>query len=100
MLISETRKTPSPPVERVERRLPDGRWVDARAYQEALAKLSDEDALTTAQADADGAGAAGDALTIRIYLADCVLGPRLVVLERVGGRIGRHQQSDAVAPDD
>ena len=48
---------PSSPVERVERRLPDGRWVDARAYQDALAKLSDEDALTTAQADADGADA-------------------------------------------
>ena len=40
---------PSPPVERVERRLPDGRWVDARAYQDALANLSDEDALTTAE---------------------------------------------------
>jgi SEC-C motif len=67
-------RIPSPPVERVERRLPDGRWVDARAYREALAKVSDEDALTTAQADADadGADAAADALTIRIYLADWV----------------------------
>src|SRR5450631_2530264 len=63
---------PSPPVERVDRRLPDGQWVDAHKYQEALAKLSDEDALTTAQADADGAAAAGGAFTIRIFLADWV----------------------------
>jgi hypothetical protein len=65
-------RIPSPPVERVERRLPDGRWVDARAYQEALAKLSDEDALTTAQVDAAGADVAGGAFTVRIYLADWV----------------------------
>ena len=60
---------PGSPVERVERRLPDGRWVDAHAYQDALTKLSDEDALTTAQADADGPGGA---FTIRIYLAGWV----------------------------
>ncbi len=61
---------PGSPVERVERRLPDGRWVDAHAYQDALTKLSDDDALATAQADADGA--AREAFTIRIYLADWV----------------------------
>jgi hypothetical protein len=38
---------PRSPVERVERRLPDGRWVDAHAYQDALANLSNDDALTT-----------------------------------------------------
>jgi hypothetical protein len=65
-------RIPSPPVERVERRLPDGRWVDARAYQDALAQLSDEDALTTAQADAQSADAGRGAVTIRIYLADWV----------------------------
>jgi hypothetical protein len=63
---------PISPVERVERRLPDGRWVDAHSYQDALANLSNEDAITISQADADGAGAAGDAFTIRIYLADWV----------------------------
>ena len=60
---------PRSPVERVERRLPDGRWVGTRAYQDALAELSDEDALTTAQADAD---ARRGALTLRIYLAGWV----------------------------
>ena len=60
---------PRTPIERVERRLPDGRWVRARAYQDALAELSDEHALTTAQADAD---AGSGALTIRIYLAGWV----------------------------
>jgi len=63
-------RDPQAPVERVERRLPDGRWVDAHEYQDALANLSNEDALANAQADADGAGAAGDTFTIRIYLAD------------------------------
>jgi hypothetical protein len=60
---------PGSPVERVERRLSDGRWVDARAYQDALAELSDADALASAQADGDGADAAPGALTIRVYLA-------------------------------
>ena len=63
---------PGSPVERVERRLPDGRWVDARAYEDALINLSNEDALTTARADADGADAGRPAHTIRIYLADWV----------------------------
>jgi hypothetical protein len=63
---------PRSPVERVERRLPDGRWVDARAYGGALAELSDEDVLRTAQADGDGADAESGPLTIRIYLADWV----------------------------
>jgi hypothetical protein len=63
---------PRSPVERVERRLPDGRWVDARAYRDALAMLSDENVLTTAQADGQGADARGGPLTIRIYLADWV----------------------------
>lgn len=63
---------PASPIDRVERRLPDGRWVDAHAYQEALAILSDEDALTTAEADVDGADAARGAFTIRIYLAGWV----------------------------
>jgi hypothetical protein len=65
-------RIPSRPVERVERRLPDGRWVDAHEYEDAIANLSDEDALTTAQADADDADAGGGAFTIRIYLADWV----------------------------
>jgi hypothetical protein len=60
---------PGSPVDRVERRLPDGRWVDARAYQDALAELSDEDALGSAEAGGDGADAAPGALTIRVYLA-------------------------------
>jgi len=63
---------PRSPVERVERRLPDGRWVHAHAYQDALTKLSDEHALRTAQADRDIADGAPGALTIRIYLADWV----------------------------
>jgi hypothetical protein len=65
---------PGSPVERVERRLPDGRWVDARAYQDALAEMSDEETLATAQADCDGADAGRGAVTIRIYLADWVRG--------------------------
>jgi hypothetical protein len=63
---------PSSPVQRVERRLPDGRWVDARAYRDALAELCDDDAVITAQADGDDADAASGALTIRVYLADWV----------------------------
>jgi hypothetical protein len=61
---------PRSSVERVERRLPDGRWVDAHAYGDALAELSGEDALTTALGD--GADAGSGPLTIRIYLADWV----------------------------
>ena len=63
---------PGSPVERVQRRLPDGRWVDARAYRDALSGLSDEDVRGTAQDDADSADAGGGALTIRVYLADWV----------------------------
>jgi hypothetical protein len=63
---------PSSPVEHVERRIPDGRWVDARTYRDALAELSDDDAVATAQTDGGGADAMPGVLTIRIYLADWV----------------------------
>jgi hypothetical protein len=63
---------PCSPVQRVERRLADGRWVDARAYRDALAELCDDDAVIIAGADGDDADAASGALTIRIYLADWV----------------------------
>jgi hypothetical protein len=67
---------PTSPVEHVQRRLPDGRWVSSRAYESALAGLSDEDALATAQADVDGdsADAGSGTVTIRVYLADWVRG--------------------------
>ena len=62
---------PRSPVERIERRLPNGRWAGQAVYARALSELPDEDALHTAQADAgpssdrDRGGA-----TVRIYLAD------------------------------
>jgi len=61
---------PGAPIERVERRLPDGRWVAAGEYAGALAGLSELEAIVTAQDDVD-AGSEGEA-TIRIYLAEWV----------------------------
>ena len=60
---------PRSPVDRVERRLPDGRWVKQASYAQALSELSDEHALQTAQADASAGEAEGGG-TIRIYLAE------------------------------
>jgi hypothetical protein len=62
---------PRAPIERVERRLPDGRWVDQADYAAALAELSTAEAIATAQADVEtDAGDAG--ATIRIHLAPWV----------------------------
>lgn len=61
---------PSGPIERIERRLPDGRWVSQAQYAQALARLSDEEAIATAQDDVDTDGDQG--ATIRIYLAGWV----------------------------
>jgi hypothetical protein len=62
---------PGPPIERVERRLPDGRWVGQAEYAAALADLSDDQSVDTATADLDASG--GDVgATIRIYLAEWV----------------------------
>lgn len=63
---------PCSPVARVERRLPDGRWVEQARYLQALPEISDADALETAHADADPGDAHGRAMTVRIYLADWV----------------------------
>ena len=57
------------PVQRVERRLPDGRWVTAQDYQAALENLSTLDAHATVNADTPQAS---DGFTIRIHLADWV----------------------------
>jgi hypothetical protein len=65
---------PCSPVERVERRLPDGCWVKQADYARALAGLLDQDALRTARADGDSSDAEGEGATIRIYLADWVCG--------------------------
>jgi hypothetical protein len=62
---------PCSPVDRVERRLPDGRWVARAEYQHALTELADRDAITTADADKGGSVDAGGG-TIRIYLAQWV----------------------------
>ena len=59
---------PSTPVERVDRRLPDGRWVAQADYEQALQELSDDEALATAQADRDAVDPHAGG-TIRIYLA-------------------------------
>lgn len=64
-------EVPGGPVERVERRLPDGRWVDQGEYADALAQLSGEEAVAIAQADVD-AGEGDEGATIRIYLAEWV----------------------------
>ena len=63
---------PSTPVERVERRLPDGRWVAQADYEQALEELSDDEALATAQADRDAVVPHAGGGTIRIYLAEWV----------------------------
>ena len=60
---------PRSPVDRVERRLPDGRCVEQASYVQALSELSDEHALWTADADASASEAAGVG-TMRIYLAE------------------------------
>jgi hypothetical protein len=65
---------PASPVDRVERRLPDGRWLGHAQYAKALTALSDEEALMTAEADSGSSHADPDATTIRIYLADWVRG--------------------------
>jgi hypothetical protein len=65
---------PASPVDRVERRLPDGHWVEHAQYAKALTALSDEEALMTAEADSGSSHADPDATTIRIYLADWVRG--------------------------
>lgn len=57
---------PASPVERVERRLPDGRWVDQREYEQALQALCDEQALSVAAADRDSEPGVA---TVRIHLA-------------------------------
>jgi len=62
---------PGGPIDRVERRLPDGRWVGQAEYAEALAELSGEEAIVTAQADVDVDVDVREA-TIRIYLAEWV----------------------------
>jgi len=62
---------PGAPIDRVERRLPDGRWVAAGEYAGALAELSKEYAMAIAQDDVDAGGEEGEA-TIRIYLAEWV----------------------------
>lgn len=61
---------PGAPIERVERRLPDGRWVDAGEYAIALAELFERAAIDVAQAELDGEGDEG--ATIRIWLAEWV----------------------------
>ena len=66
---NEALAIPGSPVDHVERRLPNGRWVEQARYQQALCDLSDEDALQTAQGDAGG-GADDGGATIRIYLAE------------------------------
>ncbi len=58
---------PGPPFERITRWLPDGRWVDAAEYKDALASMSDEDRIATMQAD--GSSPTAGHGTIRIYLA-------------------------------
>jgi hypothetical protein len=65
---------PCSPVERVERRLPDGRWVQQADYVRALAGLLDQDALQTARSDGDSSDAEAEGATIRIYLAGWVCG--------------------------
>jgi hypothetical protein len=61
---------PGSPVDHVERRLPDGRWVEQASYGQALSDLSDEDALRTAEDDAAPREVGGAGATIRIYLAE------------------------------
>jgi len=51
---------PSAPVERVERRLPDGRWVGQTDYERTVAGLSDHQGLQTTQADAEPGPAAAN----------------------------------------
>ena len=63
---------PCTPVKRVERRLPDGRWVAEADYEQALEELSDDEALVTTQADRDAVDPHAGGGTIRIYLADWV----------------------------
>jgi hypothetical protein len=63
---------PCSPVQRVERRLPDGSWVKQADYMQALEGLSDQDGLRTGRADGEGSDAEGEGATIRIYLADWV----------------------------
>lgn len=63
---------PRSPIDRVERRLPDGRWVDQADYERALAELSDDDALKTASADAATPDDRGSSTTIRVHLAEWV----------------------------
>jgi hypothetical protein len=59
---------PGSPIERVERRLPDGRWVSQADYAAALAALSATETIATAQGDVN-ADAGDDGATIRIHLA-------------------------------
>jgi hypothetical protein len=59
---------PGSPIERVERRLPDGRWVGQADYAGALDALTAEAAIATAQGDVD-TDAGDEGATIRIYLA-------------------------------
>ncbi len=61
---------PGNPVERVQRRLPDGRWVGQADYERALGEVSDGEALVTAEADRDGSPPLADGATIRIHLAE------------------------------
>jgi hypothetical protein len=62
---------PGPPIERVERRLPDGRWVGQAEYAGALDALSDAQMLQLAEDEVE-ADAGAEAATIRIHLADWV----------------------------
>ncbi|MGA2928973.1 MAG: SEC-C metal-binding domain-containing protein [Solirubrobacteraceae bacterium] len=59
---------PGPPVARVERLLPDGRWVNQAEYAAAVGELAGEQQLAAAQQDLAEAG--GE--TVRIYLAPWV----------------------------
>ena len=63
-------KLPHSPIERVERRLPDGRWVEHAQYADALADMTDDAALETAEADLGSSDRVAETATIRIYLAD------------------------------
>jgi hypothetical protein len=63
---------PGTPVERVERRLPDGRWVGQADYEHALEELSDDEALATAQADNDASEPQAGGGTIRVHLPEWV----------------------------
>jgi hypothetical protein len=61
---------PSGPVERVERWLPDGRWVGETDYEREVGDLSNHRAPQTAQADAQPEQPRRTKPTIRIHLAE------------------------------